>query len=75
VTIPADVRRAMGIHPGTRVQVEVRGNEIVLRPLPSVSELAGCLREYAVGKGTDFARIREEAMTIMAEEFVREHQR
>jgi AbrB family looped-hinge helix DNA binding protein len=72
VTVPAKVRKAAGIGPGTRVEVEVRGREVVLKPLPSIRELAGVFHEYAVGKTTDWHEIREQAMTAMAAEVARE---
>lgn len=32
MVIPASIREAMGIEPGTRVAVRLQGNELILRP-------------------------------------------
>jgi AbrB family looped-hinge helix DNA binding protein len=37
VVIPADVRRRLGIKPGTELEVDVRDGGIVMRPLRRVS--------------------------------------
>jgi AbrB family looped-hinge helix DNA binding protein len=46
VVIPREVRQALGIAPGTRFDVRVEGNEIVLFPLPGdpVRALRGILK-------------------------------
>ncbi len=45
ITIPAEVRRALGLHAGSRVAfVPARSGGYELRPVKgSVSELAGCV--------------------------------
>ena len=37
VVIPADVRRRLGIKPGTKLEVDVRDGGIVMKPLRRVS--------------------------------------
>ena len=44
VTIPAEVRRAIGLEPGQRVEVSLQGKTIVLRPIPQ--NLLDALRGY-----------------------------
>ncbi|MCX6377469.1 MAG: AbrB/MazE/SpoVT family DNA-binding domain-containing protein [Armatimonadetes bacterium] len=68
ITIPAAVRRKLGIKPGASVRLDVREKEIVIRPVKSISEVAGIFREYAKGKTTDWDTIREETMRAVARE-------
>jgi AbrB family looped-hinge helix DNA binding protein len=49
ITIPASARRRLGLRPRGRVEVAVRGDEIVLRPVKSISDLAGVFRGRASG--------------------------
>jgi len=72
LTIPSELRQKAQLHPGARVEFEWRDGEIVIHPLKTVRELGGIFAEYAVGKGTDFERIREEAMEKAAAEIVSE---
>ncbi|MCX6377467.1 MAG: AbrB/MazE/SpoVT family DNA-binding domain-containing protein [Armatimonadetes bacterium] len=68
ITIPAAARRKLGIKPKSRVVLEVRENEIAIRPVKSILDVAGTLREYAKGKTTDWDTIREETMKAVARE-------
>ena len=72
ITIPADVRRKLGLKAKSRVEIDIRDNEAVIRPMKSISELSGIFQEYAKGKTTDWDAIREETMRIVAEEVARE---
>jgi len=70
ITLPAATRRRLRIKPKSLVEVEVRENEVVLRPVKSVSELSGSLRAYAEGKTTDWDEMRDKAMRAVAEEAI-----
>ena len=70
VTLPAQVRRRLGIKSRSRMEVEVRDDEIILRPVKSIMDLAGIFHEYAKGKSTDWDTIREETMKKVAQEIV-----
>lgn len=48
LTLPVDVRKKLGIKPRSRMEVEVRDNEVVLRRVRSVEELHGIFAEYAI---------------------------
>lgn len=72
ISIPASARRKLGIKPKSRVSVEVRDNEIIIKPVKSILELGGILREYAKGKTTDWDTIREETMAAVAREVMDE---
>jgi len=50
VTIPVEMRRALGLEPGDKVEFTREGDRIVLsRPRSVVAETAGALAAYAVG--------------------------
>lgn len=46
VVIPRDIRRTLGIRPGTKFHVRVEGKEVVLLPLPDdpIRALRGVVR-------------------------------
>ena len=60
VTIPAEARKRLGINPRTRLDVEVRGDELVLRPVKSIMDLRGIFSEAAKGRTNDWETIRRE---------------
>lgn len=72
ITIPAEVRRKLGLKAKSRVEIEIRDNVAVLRPIKSILELSGILHEYAKGKTTDWETIRTETERIVAEQVARE---
>ena len=72
LTLPAEIRKKAHIRPGTRVEVEMRNNEIIIRPLLSISELAGVFKEYTRGKHQDYEAIRDEVMANVALEIAYE---
>jgi antitoxin PrlF len=69
VTLPIAVRRRLGIEPGSRLEVGVRGNKIVLRRIRTVAELAGILKDRAK-PGTTWEQERAAAEKSIAEEAV-----
>lgn len=55
-TVPQEVREALGVAPRRRLHWEVREDgSAVVRPVPSVMELAGCLQSEVL-----FTSIQEE---------------
>ena len=72
ITLPSALRKQANIHPGTRIEIELRDNEIVLHPIRPLHELYGVSQRYAVGKGHDYDQIREMAMQEMAAEIAHE---
>lgn len=74
ITLPSAIRKQAHIHPGTRIELELRENEIILRPITPLHELYGVSHRYAVGKGNDYDNIRELAMEAGAEEVAHEDQ-
>ena len=49
VTLPAAMRARLGITPGSRIQFEVRGNELVIKPELPMSAYRGILKGYDLG--------------------------
>lgn len=67
ITIPAALRRQLGIVPGSRLYVEVRDDEIILRRIKTVAELKGILADRAI-PGMTWEQEREAAERSIAEE-------
>ena len=44
-TIPAEIRRKLGIREGSRLRVETSGDKVILTKIPSVFDLAGTSRQ------------------------------
>ena len=70
VTLPAHIRRKLGITSKSRLEVEVRDDDIVLHPMKSIMDLAGIFHDAAKGKSTDWETIRRETMEAVAREIV-----
>ena len=49
VTLPVAMRTQLGIEPGSQIQFEVRGKEIVITPLLPMSAYRGILKGYDLG--------------------------
>ena len=49
VTLPAAMRAALGIAPGSHIQFEVRGKELVIKPELPMSAYRGMLKGYDLG--------------------------
>jgi AbrB family looped-hinge helix DNA binding protein len=49
VTLPVAMRAKLGITPGSRIQFEVRGNELVIKPELPMSAYYGMLKGYDLG--------------------------
>lgn len=72
ISIPAAARKKLGIKPKSRVRVEIRENEIIIKPMKSILELGGILREHAKGKTGDWDTQRAIAMEEVAREVMSE---
>jgi AbrB family looped-hinge helix DNA binding protein len=46
VTLPAAMRAQLGIQPGSHIQFEVRGKELVIKPEVPMSAYYGMLKKY-----------------------------
>ena len=76
ITLPAAIRRKLGISPNSQVEVRATEQGILIRPVKPVSELSGILSKYArPGATEDWDTIREQAEKAVAEEVVGAHAR
>jgi len=66
------MRRKLGIEPRCRVELELRDNEIIVRPLKAISEVAGVFRQYAEGISADWESVRTETQRAVAREVAHE---
>jgi AbrB family looped-hinge helix DNA binding protein len=72
LTLPAKARRQLGIKPKSRVEIEVRNEEIVIRPARSIRDVIGIFRGCANGKSDDWETIRTMTERKIAEEVANE---
>jgi len=56
-TIPGEVRKALNLQPGDRLEYRVEGDHAVVRAQPGTAALKGALAS-SKGKGLSFAEIR-----------------
>ncbi len=66
LTLPAALRRALGIRPHSRVEVLLGDGELVIRPVRRISEVRGAFRHCA--KGSGWERERDGAEAAVAEQ-------
>ena len=50
VTLPSAMRALLGISPGSHIQFEVRGKELVIKPELPMSAYRGMLKGYDLGR-------------------------
>jgi AbrB family looped-hinge helix DNA binding protein len=62
-TIPVEVRSALQIQPGDRLEYAVTGNRAVIRVAPGTRALKGALASHR-GRGMTFSEIRDAAAEI-----------
>jgi AbrB family looped-hinge helix DNA binding protein len=69
ITIPAAARKKLGIEPKSSVRLDIRENEVIVRPIKSVMDLAGILRDAVGVPGAgDWEAERAIAMEAVARE-------
>ncbi len=71
VTIPVQIRRALGLKPRDKVVFEIRDNEVTIRPAPS-DLAAGFGAVTPKSRPEDFRLMRKEVGEWLAEEVHRE---
>lgn len=72
ITLPAAMRRKLGIGVRSRVEVIERDGELVVRPLKTIRDVEGIFRRYAGGTPVGWEMERAEAERAVAEEVARE---
>ncbi|HEY1684367.1 MAG TPA: AbrB/MazE/SpoVT family DNA-binding domain-containing protein [Tepidisphaeraceae bacterium] len=69
-TIPGEIRQALKIKPGDRLEYAVEGDHATIRVHPGIRSLKGALASDK-GKGMSFAQIREAAAKAASKREVR----
>jgi len=69
-TIPGEVREALKIQPGDRLEYQVQGDHATIRVHPGIRLLAGALSSKK-GKGLSFNEIRRAAAVISRQKAIR----
>ena len=46
VTLPAAMRKVLGLVAGSHIHFELRGNELIIKPEPPMSAYRGMLKRY-----------------------------
>lgn len=72
ITIPAAVRRKLGMRPGSSISLEVRDEKVVLSVIPSISDVAGIFRDRVRGKDADWDAARRHAEAAVARQVANE---
>lgn len=72
ITIPASVRKKLGLKAKSLVEIEIRDNVAVLKPMKSIMDLSGILHDRVKDKLSDWERVRTEMERAVAEHVVRE---
>lgn len=70
--LPAAARKTLGIKAGSHVRLDVRDGEIVIRPIRTVLDVSGILRDAAQGKPTDWQDQLQAAMDGVVKEYLNE---
>lgn len=68
ITVPLSIRKALGLRQRAKVEIELRDNEVILRPVRSVREVRGIFHEAAKNKPADWETVRTETEKMIAEE-------
>jgi antitoxin PrlF len=69
-TIPGEVRKALQIRPGDKLEYEIKGSRAVISVHPGVRSLKGALTS-SKGRGLTFAQIRQAAAAASLQERTR----
>ena len=72
ITLPAKARKRLGIGLRSRVEMEERDNEIVIRPARSIRDVAGIFKDAARGISDDMDEARRVAMEAVVQEYLSE---
>jgi AbrB family looped-hinge helix DNA binding protein len=68
ITLPSAIRKKTGIKPGSKIEIEARDNEVIIRPMRSVMDIAGIFVIPEDKKGMDWNEIISKTEEIVANE-------
>lgn len=72
ITIPASVRKKLGLKAKSRVEIEIRDNTAIIKPMMSILDLSGILRDRVGDKLSDWEKVRTDMERAVAEQVARE---
>lgn len=72
ITLPAKMRRKLGIKTRSKVEVQIREGEIVIRPAKTIRDVAGIFAASAKGRTEDWSAMRDQMEQAVAEEVANE---
>jgi len=72
ITLPAAARKKLNLKPNSRAEIEIRENEVAIKPIKSIRELYGVFHDAAKGKTEDWETVRTMTEQAIAEEVARE---
>lgn len=72
VTLPAGIRKKLGLGPRRKMEVTECNGRIVMEPVKSILDLYGVFHEQAQGKTGDWETVRNQVEAAVAEEVVNE---
>jgi AbrB family looped-hinge helix DNA binding protein len=68
ISIPAAMRKKLGIKPKSKVSMEIGDHEISIKPLRSISDIEGIFRKHVKGIKAGWDKARETAERAVARE-------
>jgi AbrB family looped-hinge helix DNA binding protein len=76
VTLPVEVRRRLDLQPGSRMEVEIKGDSLLLRPMKSLRSLKGFFAAATPAAREDsWDKVRRETERRVAREVAGEDRR
>ena len=72
ITIPAAVRKELGLKAKSRVEIEIRDKTAVIKPMLSILDLSGILHDRLKVKTLDWQTERTEMEQIVGEQVANE---
>jgi AbrB family looped-hinge helix DNA binding protein len=66
ITLPAAIRKKLGLEPSSLAEIEIRDGGMVIRPLRSVRDVRGSLARFVTGEYVDWETARSETEKIVA---------
>ena len=68
ITVPAAMRRKLGLASRSRVTLELHDDALIMRPVKTISDVAGIFREQARGKRASWEKVRRQVTETVARE-------
>jgi len=73
ITLPVNIRRALGIERGDRLAFSIRGDKVEVERAPDFLALAGSIKIPAELSGLEWAEVRRRTDEIRSAEYSKKH--